>query len=448
MTTHTIKKGFDIRLAGRAELRLVDAPEARVVTIDAADFPGLKLKALVKEGDRVKTGQPVMLDKVDRNVVWASPATGKVLRVDYGERRALLRIVIEGAGKDEFHPTPAWKTGQSREEVVQGLQQAGLWPLLRQRPIGRIAASDREPAAIFVNGMGSEPLAADQAFATKGRKAELQAGIEVLQRLTSGKVYLCLKAAGDHQSDLRDLRGVEVHDFSGPHPAGLVGTHISRIRPLRGNEVAWYLTAQEAVLLGEWARTGQYPWRRIVAVAGTCAPQKQYFRVRQGAAIANLCGGKAPAGDVRVINGTVLNGTAMDPGGSLGFYAHTVTMIPEGEGRRDLFGWALPQFGKFSFHRSVFGWLVPRREYDLDARYNGGERPIVNIGAWESVMALDIHPSFVVRAIQANDLEEAIKLGLLEVTEEDVALCTFVDPCKIDVGATIRKGLDLYEKEG
>jgi Na+-transporting NADH:ubiquinone oxidoreductase subunit A len=170
--------------------------------------------------------------------------------------------------------------------------------------------------------------------------------------------------------------------------------------------------------------------------------------VRQNAPIATLTGGQPLPGDVRVINGNVLHGAAAPPDGYLAFGNKTLTIIPEGEGKRDLFGWALPQFDKLSKSRSVFSWLKPKKEYVVDTRLNGGHRPIVNIGAWESVMPLDILPTFLVRAIQANDIEEAIKLGLLEVTEEDVALCTFVDPCKIDVGEVIRQGLDMYEKEG
>ena len=161
-----------------------------------------------------------------------------------------------------------------------------------------------------------------------------------------------------------------------------------------------------------------------------------------------LTGGKPLEGDVRLINGTVLTGTAEDPDGYLGFYTNTLTIIPDGGETRDMFGWALPQFGKHSASRAVMSWLTAKREYDMDARLHGGPREIVNIGAWEKVMPLDIYPTYLVRAIQANDIEEAVSLGLLEVTEEDVALCTFVDPCKIELGEIIRKGLDMYEKEG
>lgn len=447
MTTHTINRGFDIRIDGRPERKLQVAKEPVLVAIETADFPGIKPKALVEEGQRVKTGEPLFLDKNDRDVVWAAPATGVVKQVVFGERRFLQRMVIEPEAKDEYFAGPSSKA-TGRDEVIKAIKQAGLWPLLRQRPIGRIAASAHEPVAIFVNGMDTEPLAADPAFATSGRQADLQAGVDLLRRLTKGKIYVSLAAAGDHQSELRGLNGVEVHDFAGPHPAGLVGTHISRIQPLKAHETAWYLKAQELALLGEWARTGRYPAMRIVAVAGTRAPERCYFKVRQGAVLPTLTGGKALGDDVRVINGTVLQGTAAPGNGFLGFYAATLTCMPEGAGRRDMFGWAMPGFGKLSFHRSVFGWIMKRPTYDLDARMHGGLRPIVNIGATESVTPLDIYPTYLMRAIQANDLDEAIKLGLLEVTEEDVALCSFVDPCKIDVGEVIRAGLDMYVKEG
>jgi Na+-transporting NADH:ubiquinone oxidoreductase subunit A len=450
MTTHSIKKGFDLPLAGSAELSLVDAPEPARVCLETAEFPGVKPKVLVKEGDVVKTGQPVFLDKLDRDLVWCSPVTGTVARIDFGERRFLLRVVIDNAaakgGAEEFVELP--RPSGDRAAVIKALKGAGLWPLLRQRPVGKMANSQREPVAIFVNGMDTAPLAAEPCFATQGRKQDLQAGVDVLRRLTAGKVYLTLRSGGAHQSVARDLTGVEVHDFDGPHPAGLVGTHISRVRPLAPGECVWALALGDLARIGEWARTGRYPAHTVVAVAGSAAPVRKYYRVRQSADVRALNGGQPFAGDVRVVNGTVLHGNAAGPDGCLGFANKTLTVIPEGTGQRDLFGWAKPRFGKLSWHRRGISWLAPKKEYVVDARLHGGHRPIVNIGAWESVTPLDIHPSYLVRAIQANDVEEAVKLGLLEVTEEDVALCTFVDPCKIDVGQVIRQGLDMYEREG
>ena len=445
MTTHKIKKGFDLPLAGRPERVLVDANEPARVGLETAEFAGIKPKVLVKEGDSVQTGQPIYLNKVDRDVVWCSPVTGTVESIEFGERRFLKRVVISNSGNDSFAELP--KAGGDRDALVKAIKGAGLWPLFKQRPLGKMPIGDDVPVAVFVNGMDSAPLAADPAFATNGKKADLQAGIDVLKQLTSGKVYLTLAAAGDHQSDLRDLGGCEVHDFDGPHPAGLVGTHISRIQPLKAGEVAYAISLIDVARIGEWQRTGRYPSHTTIAVGGSEAAECKHYRVRQNAEVAAVTGGQAPAGDVRVINGDVLHGLVIEPDGFLGFCNKTLTIMPEGTDKRDLFGWAIPQPGKLSTHACVNG-PFKKKEYVVDARLNGGHRPIVNIGSWEKVMPLDILPTFLVRAIQANDIEEAINLGLLEVTEEDVALCTFVDPCKIDVGEVIRQGLDMFEKEG
>ncbi|MGK0153599.1 MAG: Na+-transporting NADH:ubiquinone oxidoreductase subunit A [Neolewinella sp.] len=449
MTTHKIKKGLDLPLAGRAEFVLADATEPAEVGLETAEFVGIKPKVLVKEGDSVQTGQPIFLNKLDRDIVWSSPVTGKVKSVEFGERRYLRRVVIENdaaksGGADSFVDLPT--ASGDREGVVKAIKGAGLWPLLRQRPLGKMPMGDAVPVAIFVNGMDTAPLAADPAFASQGRKDDLQAGCDLLKQLTSGKVFLSLRAAGDNQSDLRGLNGVEVHDFSGPHPSGLVGTHISEIQPLKSGEIVYAVSLVDVARLGQWQRTGKYPSHTVVAVSGSDAPDRKYFRVRQNATLSTLTGGSALTGDQRIINGDVLNGYVTEPTGYLGFSNKTLTIIPEGTDKRDLFGWAVPQFGKMTNHMSVnFG--LKKKEYVVDARLNGGQRPIVNIGSWEKVLPLDILPTYLVRAIQANDIEEALKLGLLEVTEEDVALCTFVDPCKIDVGEIIRQGLDMYEKE-
>ncbi|MFT4511649.1 MAG: Na+-transporting NADH:ubiquinone oxidoreductase subunit A [Planctomycetota bacterium] len=449
MTTHKIKKGLDLPLAGRAEFVLADAAEPTEVGLETAEFVGIKPKVLVKEGDSVQTGQPIFLNKLDRDIVWSSPVTGKVKSVEFGARRHLCRVVIENdaakaGGADSYVDLPA--ASGDRESVVKAVKGAGLWPLLRQRPVGKMPMGDAVPVAIFVNGMDTAPLAADPVFASQGRKEDLQAGIDLLKQLTSGTVYLSLRAAGDHQSDVRSLSGVEVHDFSGPHPSGLVGTHISEIQPLKSGEIVYVLSLVDVARLGQWQRTGKYPAHTVVAVSGSDAPDRKYFRVRQNATVSTLTGGNALTGDHRLINGDVLNGYVVEPAGYLGLGNKTLTVMPEGTDKRDLFGWAVPQFGKMTNHASVnFG--LKKKEYVVDARLNGGQRPIVNIGSWEKVLPLDILPTYLVRAIQANDIEEALKLGLLEVTEEDVALCTFVDPCKIDVGEIIRQGLDMYEKE-
>lgn len=452
-TTHRIMKGFDLKLVGVPEPTVVDAHEPLTVGLEPAEFPDLKPKPLVEEGQLVRTGQAVIRDKNDPEVCLASPVTGKVTKLLYGERRLLLRVEISPQPSDDHAPEATVGAAEldkiAREELIVRIKQAGLWPLIRQRPIGRIVRGDRVPVAVFVNGMDTEPLACDPAVAVAGTGEAFQAGLEILRRLADGgKVFLTVRDAVVQPQEFLQAKGVDLHAFAGPHPSGLVGTHIAALRPLKPGEIAYALKAQDVVLLGQWMLRGQYPTHRVVAVGGSAAPVRKYFRVRQGAAAMTLTGGTPLADDVRVIAGTVLSGTKIGGDGYLGLLTHTLTCIPDGNGQRDLFGWIMPQFDKLSASRAVLSWLTPKKAYEIDARLNGGPRPIVNIGTWEAMTPLDIHPTFLVRAIQANDLEEALQLGLLEVTEEDVALCTFADPCKIDVGLIVRRGLDMVEEEG
>jgi Na+-transporting NADH:ubiquinone oxidoreductase subunit A len=444
MITHKITKGFDLRIKGAPAREIADASEPAVVAVRPSDFPGIKPKLRVQEGDTVRTGDPLFYDKNRPDCVFVSPATGVVSRVVLGPRRLLLAVEVAVDKSDDFAPIPQVTPSSSRDEIVAALLGAGLWPLVRQRPVGKIADPATRPVAVFVNGMDTAPLAGDPGFALDGRGEDLQAGVDVLRRLTEGKVYLAVRPGGGAPV-FQGLQGVEVHAFDGPHPAGLVGTHIHAIRPLKTGETAYALRAEDVARIGVWARTGRYPATRVVAVAGEQAMTRRYVRVRDGARLDALLG-KTHGAEDRVICGTVLGGNAEPGDGFLGFYANTVTVIAEGAHDRELFGWGLPQPKRLSMFRAV--WPFPgKSEVSVDARMNGGPRPPVNIGAYEAVTPLGILPSFLMRAIQANDLDEALQLGLLEVTEEDVALCTVVDPCKNDVGAVIRKGLDLYERE-
>ena len=451
MITHQIDKGFDIPIAGVAEPTIEAAPESALAAVTPTEFAGIKPKALVKDGDSVVTGQPLYFDKRDPETMYCSPATGRVRAVELGERRFLNRIVIDVAGEDSWFDGPKIDadrlTALPREDIVAALKATGLWIQIRQRPLGRVADSTKVPSAIYVNAMDTEPLAADPTLCVQGRKDDVALGVRLLGRLTEGKVYLTTRGGAAPSADLAGIEGVETHAFAGPHPAGLVGTHIHKIQPLKSDEVAWTLDVQQVANLGHFVRTGHYPAHRVVAVAGSEAPAAKYFRVREGAHLSSVTGGSVLEGDVRMIGGTVLHGDVLQPDGYLPFYETTITCIPEGGDRRDFIGWILPKTDQVSASRSVWSWLKPKERYVMDARIHGGHRAMVNIGSMEAVMPLDIFPTYLVRAIQANDLEEALKLGLLEVTEEDVALCTFVDPCKTNVGPIVRKGLDMYESD-
>lgn len=447
VVTHFIARGLDIPIDGVAPPeRFETIAPAKVAAIAPTDT-GLRWRSLVREGDQVQRGDPLLACRERPRVCVVAPASGQVAAIDYGEQQVPTRVVLDvdasGPTRELDLPSPDQVASCARETLAQTLREVGLWPLVRERPLGRMPMSD-PPRAVFVNAMDTEPLAADPAVLLAGREDDLGLGLAILRRLSDAPIHVAV-APNSTYPRVRSSQGIHLHEFVGPHPAGLPGTHINRIAPVRAGDRHWTIRAQDVVRIGEAARTKQFPNRRLVAIAGPRAAVPGYYRVHEGAPLSSFVAAAGPG--TRLIEGTVLSGIAAESDDYLSPTTHTITVIDEGRGRQPLFGWAVPRVDRPSAYRAAFGWLRPRARYSVDARLHGEPRALVNLGKWDKVVPLDVQVSYLVRAIQAGDLEEAIALGLLDVIEEDVALCSFVDPCKLDVGAVIRQGLNLYAQQ-
>ncbi len=450
MAVFTIKKGVDIPLVGKPENELLNSPDINMVALKPSDFPGVRPKMTVQVGDRVKIGQELFHSKNFPEIKFRSPGGGVIHEIERGHRRAIMAIKVALDESEEWEKFETWDdarvasaTGDSiREHILEG----GIWPFFRQRPLAKMARPDRLPKAIYINGMDTEPLAANQNLFLKDKKDDFAFGIKILKKLTEGKVYLSLKHGENAGEVYPSLDGVDVHHFKGPHPAGLVGLHILKIDPIAPSETVWYLRAVDVLAIADFFKNGLFPTQRMVALSGSGFTERKHYMVRLGASVADLAKGRVGDGNYRFLSGSVLSGTEIDENGFVGFYDTTITAIPDSN-KRELFGWGMPGWKKYSLCRAFASSLIPGRKYDLDTRLRGGVRPIVNVGAWDKVFPYDIHLSYLIRAILIEDLEEAESLGLLEIAEEDVALCTFACPSKMELGEIVRQGLDLYEKE-
>ena len=454
MTVYHITKGYDIPISGRAEQIAQEASPPGRVAVKPSDFLGVIPRLRVQVGDEVAAGSPVAENKKDPRILLCSPAGGQVVAINRGPRRRIDEIVIEIDPEGEkfvdfpAHSPEEISNGLDRDEIVDSLLNAGLWPLIRQRPFARVASPDDSPQSIFVSAIDTEPLAASPEFLLQDEESSFEAGMRILSRLTNGNVHLCCPASPSPQLRcLKESDIAKVHTFAGPHPAGSVGTHIHRIEPLRKGQVAWTVKAAEVALIGRFFREGHFPVERIIAVVGEGAKVRKYFRTRLGAPVEALLAGGVQNGKQRLISGTVLTGRQLNPGSFIGYYDTTLSVIPEG-GKRTFLGWMLPGFGKSSFSRTFASSLTGKEKCEIDTSLNGSLRAIVPIGSYESVMALDIQPTFLFKSIIYGDLEEAEKLGLLECAEEDVALLSYVCHSKIDFCSLLRQGLEQYEKEG
>ena len=444
-----LNKGLDIKLEGQAASVVVNAPLADTYAVSPLDFEGVTPKLLVKAGDQVKAGTPLFFNKYNERVLFTSPVSGTVEAVNRGEKRKVLSVTVKPDAEQQYEEFAIPDlSSATRDQIVGLLLKAGLWTMIIQRPYGIIADPDDAPKAIFVSAFDSAPLAPDYNFALAGEKAALQRGVEVLKKLTAGKVHVSFRAGAEGEA--ATLEGVELHAFAGKHPAGNVGVQIHHIDPVNKGEVVWTVNVQDLAIIGRLFNEGRVDMTKIIAVAGSEIEKPQYCRVVAGARVDSILRGNVKPqkeGDhVRIISGNVLTGTKTPADGFLGFYANQLTVIPEGD-KYELLGWAMPRFNKFSVSRSYFSWLCPKKAYDLDTNMNGGERPFVVTGLYEQYLPMDIYPMYLLKACLAGDIDKMENLGIYEVVEEDFALCEFVDPSKIEIQQIIRDGINLMIKE-
>ncbi|WP_165731918.1 Na(+)-translocating NADH-quinone reductase subunit A [Polaribacter sp. 20A6] len=441
-----IKKGLDIKLIGAAEKTTKEVSLSSIYAVKPEDFHGITPKLVAKEGAEVKAGEVLFYSKSDERILFPSPVSGKVVEVIRGARRKVLAVKISADTTQEYKDFGAKDADKmSAEEVKNHLFASGCWPFVKQRPFDVVANPNQAPKAIFVSGYASAPLAADLDFTLAGKEAELQAAITAVSKLTEGKVHVSVGA--NSNSPLANIKGIELHKVSGPHPSGNVSTLIANIDPINKGEVVWVVTPQDLIVIGELLLTGRYNATRTVALTGSKFSNPQYVTAIAGATIADVTAGNLVNDNTRIISGNVLSGKQVKEADSLGYYDNQITAIPEGDDY-ELFGWNKPVFNKISTSRALtFSWLTPKKKYDLNTNTNGEHRAFVVTGSYENVFPLDIYPMQLLKACMYKDLDEMEALGGYEVAPEDFALTEFICVSKQPHQKIIREGLDLMREE-
>ncbi len=443
-----ISRGLDLPISGAPEQRIESGPKVRSVALLGFDYVGMKPTMSVKVGDRVKTGQLLFTDKKTAGVRYTAPATGVVSAINRGEKRVLQSVVIDVEDDDyeQFASYPAEQLGQlTREQVAENLQQSGLWTALRARPFSKVPALDAEPAAIFVTAIDTHPLAGDPQLVIDEAQQDFTNGLEVLCKLTNGKVHLCV-APGSRVPSL-DNNQLHVSEFAGPHPAGLVGTHMHFLEGASLSKQLWHVGYQDVIAIGRLFTTGTLQAERVVALVGPQVEQPRLLRTRLGVSLDELCAGQLKAGDNRVISGSVLGGrTSRGAMAYMGRYHNQVSVLLEGV-QREFMGWLSPGANKHSTLRIYLSQFFKKR-LPYTTNTNGSERAMVPVGVYERIMPLDILPTQLLRSLIVGDTQMAQDLGCLELDEEDLALCTYVCPGKYEYGPILRDNLSRIEKEG
>ncbi len=444
-----IRKGLDLPISGVPEQHVTTGASIHHVAIVGDDYVGMRPAMLVQEGDRVIKGQALFEDKKNPGVMFTAPASGTVVAIHRGERRVLQSVVIqiEGDEKREFSRFDAADLATLSHDAVQTqLLESGLWTALRTRPYSKTPVPGTVPAAIFVTAIDTNPLSADPQPLILAERNAFDAGLTVLTRLTPGKVHVCQASGGKLGGHPQGQ--VAFNEFAGPHPAGLVGTHIHFLEPVSLTKQVWHLNYQDVIAIGKLFTTGELCAERIIAIGGPQATQPRLVRTLLGADLTALLAGETKEGENRIISGSVLSGRhATGPMAWLGRFHLQVSVVLEGR-EKELFGWVLPGAEKYSVTRTTLGHFLRRKLFNFSTSTNGGERAMVPIGNYERVMPLDILPTVLLRDLLAGDTDGAQALGCLELDEEDLALCTYVCPGKYEYGPVLREVLARIEQEG
>ncbi len=447
-----VKKGHDLKLVGKPTKQLDTINFGPIVKLHPVEFPGIKPKLLVKEGDAVKKGSPIFFDKNHPEIMFTSPIGGRIEKIVFGERRRIEIVEIavdDNAEEITFESFPPGElSALTAEKIISILCTSGLWPTIRRRPFSKIADPGKPPKSIFISTMSTAPFAVDLEIILENTPQEnIQVGIDILQLLTSGAVHL-VSPNNIPNSKLAELKNVQRHTYSGPHPAGNVGVHVSHIDPIKNKDDSiWYISLQDVISIGILFLSGTVDYKKYITVAGSAVSVKQHYSVNRGTLISQILSKNNLEASARIISGDILTGSISNRDNAIGFYHEAITVIPNVPDRVFM-GWITPGFGKYSLSNTFLSKIFPKREQVLNTSMNGSKRAILPIGAIEKVMPLNILPTMLVKSIIANDIENMEQLGIYECDPEDFALCSFSDASKMDITGIIQNGLNFAELEG
>ena len=440
-----IKKGLDINLKGKASEVLLNGGKSETYAIVPDFYSGVLPKVVAKVGDKVKAGSVLMIDKNRPEIKFVSPVSGEVTAVNRGAKRKVLSIVVTPDAQIEYEEFGKKNVASLKgDEVKEAMLNAGMWPFVMQRPYDIVATPGETPRDIFVSAFYSAPLAPDFNYLVKGQEADFQTGLDALAKFTTGKVYVGIRKG----SAVQQVKGVELVEIEGPHPAANASVLINHTKPINKGETVWTVDPANVIIIGRLFNKGIADFSRKVVITGSETKEQGYVQAISGCTIKSLVGGRvATDAHVRIISGNVLTGTKVSMEDYLGAYDNQITVIPEGDETHEFLGFAMPRTDQYSMSHSYFSWLMGKKEYVLDARIKGGKRAMIMSNEYDKVFPLDIYPEYLLKAIIAFDIDKMENLGIYEVAPEDFALCEFVDTSKIELQKIVCDGLTLLYKE-
>ena len=441
-----LRKGLDINLKGKANFETIRRIDSSEIALVPDSFGGVMPKVIVREGDCVKAGEALFVDKKYPEMKFASPVSGIVKAVVRGDRRKVLYVKVKADETQQFVDFGIKDIEKlDGRAIKEALLASGLFSFIQQLPYAVTTTPDTMPKAIFVSAFRDMPLASDFEVELKGNEKDFQTGLTALSKIQ--KTYLGLSV---HQtaSALVNAKDVEINVFDGKCPAGNVGVQVNHIDPINKGEVVWTVDPAAVIFFGRLFNTGKVDLKRVIAVAGSEVKNPSYAEILIGTPLSKVLDGQLKSTEhIRIINGNPLTGRKTTLEDFVGAHISEVTVIPEGDDVNEFLGWIFPRTNLFSVSKSYFSWLMGKKTYNLDARIKGGERHMIMSGEYDKVLPMDIYGEYLIKAIIAEDIDKMEQLGIYEVSPEDFAVAEFVDSSKLELQKIVRNGLDMLRKE-
>lgn len=442
MNSVFIKKGYDLNLVGEPSPERDQVASPVKVGFHPNRIPFIKPRLRVKEGESVLTGAPLLEDKRNPQVTFPAPGSGRITRIGFGPRRVITEIVIELDPEESAATFPAFSSEKlataDRPELVAAILEGSVWPLFRELPFKDIPHPETVPPLIIVSLGSAAPYHPLPQVYLEGRTDDFEYGLEILKKLTE-RVLVTAPSGG---TGIDQIDQLVTHRIQGEYPANDPATVLYHVKTSPQENRAWFINGQDLLTLASVLRRGQYPVDRIVAVGGPRSNHNRHLVTRAGVPLADLVGDMDTDG-LRLVSGGIFSGYGAGRDDYLGFYETALTLMPAGD-LKEFLGFIRPGYKKPS-HSRAFLSVFNKAPIVVECDMNGEERACINCGYCPRVCPVDILPQFTFKAVEADEIEEALALGLLDCVE--CGLCSFVCPAKIEITDILKKAKEAYAKE-
>ncbi len=435
-----LSKGFTPLLAGLPDQSVIRLPEPQTVAVSAMDIPYIRPRLLVKKKDPVKIGTPLFSDKRMDHIRYVSPGSGHVKEIVFGPRRKLIEVIIQLDRQNEaiqFEPVRESSIHDiPKADLVKQLQEGGLWQCFRQFPSKDTADDTHTPPMIIVSLNGNDLFSPHPGLVLENELTAFKFGLKLLRRFCETVVVTARETS---LQGLADIEEMITHAVPDRFPSWDPGVVLYRLKRSVEDNLSWCISAEHLILIGNFFLTGVYPVKRVVSVTRP-HDKKPHIITRQGVPVKNLIG---QIEQNAVVTTGRFNGRMVDPETHLGFFESTLNIIDTGD-EDEFFGFMMPGFNKATVSRtfvsSLFG--APR---DMDANYHGEERACINCGYCTNICPVDLMPSFIMKALYSDDIEDALNYGILDCCR--CGLCSYTCPSKIELTHILSEGMDAYYKD-